>query len=458
MWLAILLVLFALTQSVPAQTVFGAVVQTPNGPVNGLFQQQQNGTVTQINTGLATNDFPSLSRDGRFIVISAPDPARPNQTSTDLFLFDRANGSIRTLVDNTTEALQGGAFATVNPRFSALSPNNQLVVVNSSILITTNLQGVSVTPKLSVHRVSDGFEISLAELGQGNAIDFFRAEYVGISWAPNGTVFATPAYVNTTTQRGLAGSAVGIVLFGFNAATAQWQRLAGQLTVPRIFDASIPSVIETHILPAFSPNGQRLAYFEITWPDALLRNPASARLMVVNSDGSNPRALTSFNPGFYPVGLTWSTDGSQLVLAIAQQAQNGGTFSAFGRPETAVVRSVNSVSGGTAMPVSGITSGFLPSLPQTATPVDGDGNGGGGGGQGGSLSGSTVLSFARQAGGGFILRARDLDPNTTYRLESSTTLDGFPTSQNFTGSQIMAGITIPRNERQKYFRFREVVP
>ena len=66
---------------------------------------------------------------------------------------------------------------------------------------------------------------------------------------------------------------------------------------------------------------------------------------MANADGSNPQALTSFNPGFYPGGLAWSANDGQLVFAIAQQVQTGGSFSPFGRPETAVIRSVDSVRG-----------------------------------------------------------------------------------------------------------------
>ncbi len=437
-WLA----LITWPSSIGAQTVFNAIVPTPAGQTSGLFQLH-NGTVTAINTGLATNDFPSLSRDGRFIVISAPDPARPNQTSTDLFLYDRANGTRRHLIDNTTEELQGGAFATINPRFSALSPSNQLVAVNTSILITTNLQGVSTTPKLSVHRVSDGLELSLVELGQGNAIDFFRAEYVGISWAPNGTVIATPAYVNTTTQRGLPGASVGIALVTFNNATQQWQR-SGQLTTPRIFDSVIPNVIETHILPAFSPSGAQLAYFEITWPDALLQNPASARLMVVNTDGSNPRSLTTFNPGFYPLGVSWSADGTQLIFSIAQQVRTGGSFSPLGLPETAVIRSVSSMSGGTPSAVPGISAGYFPLLPLTSSGTPNQ--------ETPSLPRSSIQFSPQPSNNGFILRVPGLDANATYRLQSTTSLNGFPNFQDFTGQQLMTGVTVPRNERQKYFR------
>lgn len=359
--------------SVSGQTVFNALVSGQGGPVHGLFEMQ-NGTVTPINTGLVTNHFPALSRDGRFITIAAPDPAQPNQVATDLFIYDRVEGTRRTLVNYTAAQQPDGSFVTPHAQFSALSPSNQLFVLNTLQMVTTNQSGSNSVPMLTVHQTSDGMQLAIAEIGQGNALDFFRAEYVGIAWAPDGSYFATPAYVPVMTQTGQVHSSVGIVQFGFNQQTNQWQRV-GQLTQPSIFDSSIPAVIQTHILPAISPNGQRLAFFEITWPDALLQGAATARLLAINTDGSNPMVLANFNPGFYPLGVTWSTDGSEVIYSIAPQTQvPGAGFSPSGEPQGAVIRSVSSINPVTINQVPGIDAGFFPSNPMVA------GSGGNGGG------------------------------------------------------------------------------
>src|SRR5690606_31640037 len=144
--------------------------------------QVVNGQVSPIASGVAQNSFPSLSRDGRFVTFADTDTFRPAQTSPDLYLFDRASGQTRRIIDYTTEALQDGSFATSLPQFSALSPNNLFVALTTQVLITTNNAGSSSTPILGVYRVSDGLQLSVAEFGQGNALDFFRSEHVGISW------------------------------------------------------------------------------------------------------------------------------------------------------------------------------------------------------------------------------------------------------------------------------------
>jgi len=431
--------------TIRADTVFNALVNTPNGPAHGLFQMS-NGTVTTVNTNLPTNQFPSLSHDGRFITIASPDPAQPFQPATDLFIFDRANGVRSRIVNYTAETQPDGSIVTPHAQFSALSPSNQLIALNTLLMVTTNQAGSSSFATLTVHRASDGFQLSIAEMGIGNQLDFFRAEFVGISWAPNGSVFATPAYVNTPTLMGNLQASVGIVLFGFDPGTGQWQRV-GQITQPRIFDNVLPAVIETHILPRFSPNGQRLAFFEITWFDALLQNPASARLIAINTDGSNPQVLATFNPGFYPLGLAWSTDGSDVIYSIAPQTQTGGGFAPFGEPSGAVIRKVNSTNPVAIESLPGINSGFFPNSPMITR----------NGGDGGVIDLSRVpLRIQQQSGGGLLLSAAGLDPGETYRLESSINLLDFGGVQDFTGQQIMNGIPVTADGPRRFWRFRRL--
>ena len=68
---------------------------TGTGGSSTRILQWQGGNVTEINTGIAHSSQPTPSRDGRFITFSGVDPQRPNQASTDLFLFDRATGPSR---------------------------------------------------------------------------------------------------------------------------------------------------------------------------------------------------------------------------------------------------------------------------------------------------------------------------------------------------------------------------
>ncbi len=440
--LAWLCLLWGGASVVAADTVFNALTSGPNGPVHGLFQMQ-NGTVTAVNTGLTNNFFPSLSRDGRFITIAANDPARPFQAATSLFLFDRVTGNRSLVVSHSAQQQPDGSFVTPHAQFSALSPNNQLIALHTMLMVTTNLPSSDSFPMLTVNRASDGFQLSLAEMGQGRTLDYFRSEYVGISWSPDGSVFATPAYVQTPTQMGGLQVTVGIVLFGFNSGTGQWQRV-GQATQPRIFDSTIPQVVETHILPAISPNGQRLAFFEITWPDALLQNPASARLLAVNLAGSAPQVLATFNPGFFPMGLAWSSDGSEVIYSIAPQTQvPGAGFSPAGEPGGAVIRKVNSTNPVAIEMLPGIDAGFFPNSPRVPTTP-------GNGGSGVDLR-QVPVTLSRGTGNNLVFRASGLDPETVYRLESSTDLRSFGSGETFTGQQIMNGVNVAAGDNARVF-------
>src|SRR5690606_15248639 len=118
--LGLLLLALLLAASEPrAQVVFGSQVGGGGGaPVTGLFEARS-GAVTAIATGLPTNEFVSLSPDGRLIVASSPDPQQPQEASWDLFAFDRVTGQRWRLVNNVTQEQPDGSFNFASPLFSA---------------------------------------------------------------------------------------------------------------------------------------------------------------------------------------------------------------------------------------------------------------------------------------------------------------------------------------------------
>jgi hypothetical protein len=124
----------------------------------------------------------------------------------------------------------------------------------------------------------------------------------------------------------------------------------------------------------FSPNGQRLAFFSLTFPDPLLQGPVTARLHTINTNGTNAGTVLTFNPGFFPLGLSWTPDGSQLAFSIATQASGGGSFQPLGLPETAVLRLISSF-GGSPTPIAGAPAGFFPSVSPVPVPEPGMGSG-----------------------------------------------------------------------------------
>lgn len=431
------------TAELSAQIVFSSLLQDGS---TAVFQQNQpGGAVTRVVTGFAEMNYTSLSRNGRFVTFSSPDPTGSvNQLlpSSDIYIHDRATGVTNRILDQQTQVLpgpMGPETFTLLPETNALSPDGSLVVFSNRVtrrigtanpqrsnnlnLVPTGGTGVSVT----------------VEQGNGERFDFLHSEFVGMSWTPDGNSFATPAYITVFPGDPSAPPVVGIVRYTRNGL-GQFVR-SGALSSPRLVRTSQAISAGIQIFPAYSPSGAALAYFDISFPDsALLQAPATARLIIANADGSGAVERVVFNPGFYPLGLTWAADGSQLVFSIANQVQGGGQFPAAGNPATAVIRSVAPFAAGPVTSLAGINSGFLPNLPAfIANPaVD--------------LS-KIALQLSRTQDGGFLVSAAGLDPSANYFFESSTTLQSFSNATLFTGAQIMAGITVPF-ENRKFFRLR----
>jgi hypothetical protein len=374
-WLIFLAANVWFTSSATAQTlIHNRLVSSPSGSYQALFEVT-NGVARELLTGLNSNTFPSVSRDGRYIIISAGDPLFPNDRSGDVFEFDRVTGQTRYVIDNDAITHPNGIINYTTPLFSALRPDNRLLVVAAQHASTVP---ESATPRtLDLYNPSDGMYRGSAELGPAVPPDFIRPEFVGISWKPDGSVFATPWYIDVVSDRGRPTTAAGIVLYGFNPTSQSYDRL-GPITQPRVFDGPNLSFIqvESHALPVFSPDGQRLAFFSIFFPDVNMLQPATAQLVTVNEDGSNPVSLIQFDPGVYPAGLSWTPDGGGLVFSVGQQSVIDGVLDFYeprALPTTTVLRFINA-NGGPLSEIPGAPFGYFPSVLLDSAPMPGDYN------------------------------------------------------------------------------------
>jgi dipeptidyl aminopeptidase/acylaminoacyl peptidase len=85
-----------------------------------------------------------------------------------------------------------------------------------------------------------------------------------------------------------------------------------------------PSTIETDYAPAFSPDGQQVAYLRAINTVEFLQGvaqyrPISVMIRAVNFDGSNDRLVLLLSPGIFSSQLSWSPDGRQIVFETGQQ-------------------------------------------------------------------------------------------------------------------------------------------
>lgn len=355
------LILLTVSSALSAELIFGATVGNPSEPDFRVFRAS-GGNVTQVPLNLSQPMFPSLSPNGNLLVVSSPDPAQPFEASQDLFAFDLNTGQRRKIWDNVTQSLPDGGFLFATPLWSGTSSNGQRVAfVNQTSGTSGNVDPMSGgVRQLRVIRASDGFDIGLAEIGNGSALDLFQSEFVGIAWQPGTDSFATPAYLNITNNMGQSLAAAGIVLFGPVGPPGQPYVRAQILTVPSaVFDPNTGSnVISPHAYPAFSPNGQQLAFFRITFPLANLAAPAQTDLIVISMATGNGQVIASFNPGIFPAGLSWRNNGS-LAFSLGTQFQSGGIFTPTIDPNSAQIFTIAST-GGSLDQVPGVTHGFFP--------------------------------------------------------------------------------------------------
>ncbi len=363
-WLGLMMFLFS--PPLWAELIFGAAVGHPSSPDFRVFRATA-GNVVQLAAGLPQPGFPSVSPAGNLLVVSSPDPAQPADASQDLFAVNLQNGQVRKLWDNVTQALPGGGFLFASPQWSGTSSNGQRVAFVNQTGSTSGEPSSGGLRQLRVIRASDGFDIGLAEIGNGSALDLFQSEFVGISWLPGTDFFATPAYVPIVNNLGQPLLAAGIVLFGPVGPPGQPYGRAQVLTQPTA-QANPPfgNIISTHAYPAFSPNGQQLAFFRITFPAANLSAPAQADLIVVQVASGSGQVIASFNPGFFPIGLSWRS-ASSLVFAMGSQAQSGGVYLPVIAPTSGQIVTIPA-SGGALGQIPGVGQGFFPNaLP--ASPV-----------------------------------------------------------------------------------------
>ncbi len=344
-----------------AELFFSATVGNPSQPDFRVFRAS-GGNVTQVPLNLDQPTFPSLSPDGNLLIVSSPDPAQPFEASQDLFAFDLRNGQRRKLWDNVTQSLPDGGFLFATPLWSATSSSGQRVAfVNQTSGTSGGNDPVSGgVRQLRVIRATDGFEVGLAEIGNGSQLDLFQSEFVGISWQPGTDFFATPAYVNVTNNLGQSLLAVGLVLYGPTGPPGQPYVRSQILTLPTVVvdPNSGVNVYSNHAYPAFSPNGQQLAFFRITFPLANLAAPAQADLIVISTATGNGQVIASFAPGSFPVGVSWRNNAS-LVFSLGTQAQAGGIFAPFADPSSAQVFTIPAT-GGTLGQIAGVGHGLFP--------------------------------------------------------------------------------------------------
>ena len=331
--LALLCLLSAATAA--ADTVFSSA--------NGLVAET-NGQLAQLVTGFSEHNFVTASDDSRFVVFSSPDPTTNNGIipSSDIYVFDRAVGQTRRIVDHNSSFDGFNTFQYV-PTTAALSPDNGLLAYGVGL---TTRQGQA-NPRrgvtLAVARASDGLILE-HPAGLVPVSDDLAAAYVGLDWDPGGNSFVTTAYVPATLSVPAPVVSLPAIVRFTRQGDAGWSLTP--LTTPHYFNDRVPPAARTYLYPALSPSGAGLAFFSLTWPDVLTGSQAvTATLVVSDANFTQATALLTLPTGRYPTGLSWSRDGTQLFISHADQVFSGTGWLPGGSLGTSVIRAVDTASG-----------------------------------------------------------------------------------------------------------------
>ncbi len=276
-----------------------------------------------------------------------------------------------------------------------------------------------------------------------------RAEFIGISWAPDSRSFVTSGYVSDPNSPN--GLSLGIIEFTRDGNDTFSRSRVFSRPSSNITAYGISSNYQ--IYPAISPSGAAIAYFSVFAPDsAFLSQPFTASIVV--DSGNGPQVRHTLPTGLFPSGLTWSADGTQLIFSYGQQmqSQGPGTFNAPStRNGTEVVRAIASFGQDTTVrQLSGINVGLLPSFPIAASPSNLPND------PPADLSRSNLSVTRASSGSGLTLQTENLEVSRTYTLRAATDLNGtFSSVGTYTGTQIMNGISLPMNRPKRFYRLEE---
>ncbi len=427
-----------------ATGLHGQLVFTSGTNTNQALFERIDGNSVPINTGLGTHNLPGLSRDGRFITFGTPEAPQGNgiNPSSDLFVYDRATQLTRRVVDNFS-TFDGGFQIWNDVLSSQMSPNGQFIAYGVAIFRALGGTGGQATNELNIIDSNTGLLISNPTGARGPSSDAFAAEFRGISFSPDGQSFVTPLYRFIGISDPLPIELPTIVRFDRDPNSGQWI-LGPTLSVPQWSrnQQTLLAAASIHTYPALSPSGQGLAYFSVLVPDANTgTQPYTSRVAIANADGTGTQLLTTFSPGFVPTGLTWTQDGTAIIVSISQQTNFGTNFIPAPLRSNSAVYSV-STADGTTTQISEIGNGVAPMLPLIAAPIP--------------LDTRISLNTSVDSQGNLVVQSNAVPVGRTLSLESSENgLNNFQAMQNVTGAQLGQGITLPLGAGSLFFRLVE---
>lgn len=308
-WLAVAGLGFA--NAVLAQPVVYVGTNTAGGSTLRVINSDGTGD-RLIPVALPEVQAISFSKDGRYLALTSRSPDHLGQLSRNVFVLDLLTEVLTPITAYQDQVIinQGQTnFAYVTPSYHAFSPDNAHLAVWE---FTSTLQGTF--PTLERYRLSDG--MYLETIAYEQVLTGSNESGNGVEYHPTQNLLVAPRRVTILTYPyGTAVEGTALILY-----STAWQ----QLTSPSGWQSGANFILENDYAPAFSPNGQEIAYLRAANYTYAGRQPWIVTLRIVNVDGSNDHAVGSLAQGVYATRLSWSRNGTQLVFDAGTQQFIGG--------------------------------------------------------------------------------------------------------------------------------------
>lgn len=411
--------------------------------------------------------YPTISRNGRFLLMTSTDPGRPFKISNNVYIGDLLTGALGRATSYQDEYVQGGIRFTndlsqlfgsttvssykVNfPYHKALSPDGTRVVVmnlfkSGSVMLGMTLNGEDVVassgrfPIVDVYNLADALPTGPYVFLSPQERDGFNQGGDSVDWHPtlNEVVATVSSDIPTAGNAGIT-SMEGTVLAVFSTTSISpfIRKLTNPVGQIDIVGGNLFYFGVHDYAPAISPDGQRVTFVRHVLRQGIQSGyapfPAQCSIHVINYNGTGDQTVFSLADGAWVTKVSWSPDGTQIAFDLSPQLVLNGWNSLLGDVTQSQIHVVNTDGTNPHLLTAGPATypSWAPGPPARPT-----------------------LQVSRN-GDGLRIRVDGLTVGQAFRVEGSTDLQNWETLLNTqaTGSSQLIDITPNPQASSAFYR------